>query len=290
MSKIGFVGLGRMGMPVLSRLKSSFQITGIYNRNRAKTTLFKPIRSYDEPFQLAVACDIILVMVSGDEACEEVMFGKNGIEKTLVPGSTVINLSSVSLDFSLSAHRRISDRGSRYLDAPVIGSVDLALEGKLVTLVSGDSEAFRSVENILQAFSSDIIYLGVAGNAVKMNLISHMAMAANLAIASEAIISAEHAGIQKERAMEVLLKGNASSRILEIKRNIMMDEQFVPGFPLEDMIRNLAYGITMSGKISSPVPMESAAMQFYVAASSIGLGKLDYSSVLRAFRFLSGKS
>ncbi len=290
MPRIGFIGLGRMGIPILSRVHSSSGVFGIYNRTRAKASLFPSIRSYDEPFQMGSACDVILLSLGGDDACESVMFGGKGLDKTLVPGTVVVNLGTVSLGFAQSASRRIAQRGGIYLDAPVIGSVDLALEGKLITLVSGDRESFSRVEPVLKSFSSDVIYLGVTGNAVKMVLINNLVSATNLAVASEAIVAAENAGISKETAMKVMLLGNAHSRVLEMKRKSLSDEQFIPGIELASMMRNLHYGMDMAEKTGTPMPLESAAFQYYLAALSIGLGRLDYSSVLRSFRFLSGKS
>lgn len=290
MPRIGFIGLGRMGIPIVSRIHSSLGVYGLYNRTRSKTAIFPSIKSFDEPFQMGSTCDVILMSLSGDEACESVMFGERGLDKTLVPGAIIVNLTTVSLGFAQSAGRRIAQKGGIYLDAPVLGSVDLALDGQLLTMVSGDRELFTRVEAILKTFSGKVMYLGVSGNAVKMALIANLVAATNLAVAAEAIVAAENAGISKDNAMEAILLGNAQSRILEVKRKSLTDEQFVPGMELESMMRNLRYGIDMAEKTGSPIPLESSAFQYYLAALSIGLGRLDYSAVLRSFRFLSGKS
>ena len=290
MAAIGFIGLGKMGMPILSRMQSKYEISGIYNRTRSKTTIFKTLRSFDEPFQMGSTCDIIFMSLTGDEACEQVMFGQTGLTKTLTAGKIIVNLSTVSYQFALSTARRLQAQAVVYLDAPVLGSTDAALSGTLVSLVSGEAKASESIREILGTYSKETIYLGVNGNAIKMKLISNMAMAANLAVAAEAIVASENLGITKEKAISVLLSGGASSRILELKKNSILEEEFVPGFALQDMLKDLGYGTTLSSGASVALPLEALAMQYYVAAASIGLGKLDYSSVIRAFRFLSGKS
>ncbi len=290
MTAIGFMGLGKMGIPILSRIRRSFGIHAVYDRNPSKGALFSPAKINSEPFQMGSACDIILASLAGDEACEDVFFGKTGLDKTIVPGTVVANLGNVSYGFSMSAYRRFSEKGAIYMDCPVTGSVQEALEGSLLTMVSGDAGSFERIRGILETFSKQVTYLGVAGNAVKMRIIATMASAASLAVSAEAIVAAEHAGIPISKSMDVLIAGNSGSSVLQEKRRTMEEGDFVPGYPLSSMIRDLRNGLDLSASINAPMPLEAAAVQYYVAASSIGLSSLDYSSVLRAFRFLSGKS
>ncbi|MEM0156639.1 MAG: NAD(P)-dependent oxidoreductase [Thermoplasmataceae archaeon] len=290
MTAIGFMGLGKMGIPILSRIRRSFSIHAVYDRNPSKGTLFSPAKINSEPFQMGSACDVILVSLSGDEACEDVFFGKTGLDKTIVPGTIIANLGNVSYSFSMSAYRRFAEKGAIYMDCPVMGSVQEALDGALLTMVSGDAGGFDRIRGILETFSKQVTYLGVAGNAVKMRIIATMASAASLAVSAEAIVAAEHAGIPISKSIDVLIAGNSGSSPLQDKRRTMEDGDFVPGYTLSSMIRDLRNGLDLSASINAPMPLEAAAVQYYVAASSIGLSSLDYSSVLRAFRFLSGKS
>ena len=290
MTSIGFMGLGKMGIPILSRIRRSFGIYAVYDRNPSKGVLFSPSKINNEPFQMGSTCDVILASLSGDEACEEVFFGKTGLDKTIVPGTIVANLGNVSYGFSMSAYRRFAQKGAIYMDCPVMGSVQEALDGTLLTIVSGDAGAYDRLKGILETFSKQVTYLGVAGNAVKMRIIATMASAASLAVYAEAIVAAEHAGIPIGKSMDVLLAGNAGTSVLKDKRRTMEDGDFVPGYSLSSMIRDLRNGLELSASINAPMPLEASAVQYYVAASSIGLSSLDYSSVLRAFRFLSGKS
>lgn len=290
MTTIGFMGLGKMGIPILSRIRRNFGIYAVYDRNPSKGALFSPAKINSEPFQMGSTCDIILVSLSGDEACEEVFFGKTGLDKTIVPGTIVANLGNVSYGFSMSAYRRFTEKGAIYMDCPVMGSVQDALDGMLLTIVSGDAGAYDRLKGILETFSTQVTYMGIAGNAVKMRIIAAMASAASLAVSAEAIVAAEHAGIPIGKSIDVLLAGNAGGAVLQEKRRTMEEGDFVPGYPLSSMIRDLRNGLELSASINAPMPLEAAAVQYYVAASSIGLSSLDYSSVLRAFRFLSGKS
>ena len=290
MTNIGFMGLGKMGIPILSRIRRRFGVHSVYDRNPSKGDLFSPAKINSEPFQMGSTCDIIFVSLSGEEACDEVFFGKTGLDKTIVPGTIVANLGNVSYGFAMSAYRRFAEKGAIYMDCPVMGSVQEALDGALLTMVSGDAGAYERLKGILETFSKQVTYLGVAGNAVKMRIIATMASATSLAVSAEAIVAAEHAGIPIAKSIDVLLAGNAGGSALQEKRRTMEDGDFVPGYPLSSMIRDLKNGLELSASINAPMPLEASAVQYYVAASSIGLSSLDYSSVLRAFRFLSGKS
>ncbi|EQB70513.1 MAG: hypothetical protein AMDU1_APLC00057G0065 [Thermoplasmatales archaeon A-plasma] len=86
MTNIGFMGLGKMGIPILSRIRRRFGVHAVYDRNPSKGALFSPAKINSEPFQMGSTCDIIFASLSGEEACEEVFFGKTGLDKTIAPG------------------------------------------------------------------------------------------------------------------------------------------------------------------------------------------------------------
>ncbi len=290
MSEIGFLGLGKMGNPILKRISSKFKVKMAYNRNKGKTAALSGIRIADEPFQVGSSCEIIFVMLSDDQACESVIFGENGLTRTLKPQSIVVNLSTVSLDFSISASRRLAANMCRYVDAPVLGNTDMAENGRLTSLVSGPEQAYNSISKILEAYSEKIFYLGSQGNAVKMKLVSNLVLAVNMATIGEALLLSEKSGIKKELALDILEKSGGNSSILELKKETMLSETFEPTFSLKDMVKDLRYISELSSNLSSPAVLGNSAEQFYLAAQSIGLGNLDFSSVIRAFRFLVGRA
>lgn len=290
MSEIGFAGLGKMGMPILKRISSTFNVRMVYNRNQSKATSLENIRVANEPFQLASSCEIIFLMLTDDKACESVIFGENGLNRTIKPQSIVVNMSTVSLGFSQSASRRLGEKMCKYLDAPVLGSINAANSGKLTSLVSGPEQSFNAVSKILDTFSAKKFYLGNQGNAVKMKLISNMLLAVNMAAVGEALLLSDKSGVPKETALEILENSGGESKVLKLKKESMISEAFEPTFSLNDMIKDLRYVSELSSALSTPVILGKSAEQFYLAAQSIGLGNLDFSAVIRSFRFLVGRS
>lgn len=291
MSEIGFVGLGRMGLPILKQISSKFKVKMAYNRTREKASGLEGIRMANEPFQVASSCDIVFVMLSDDTACEEVIFGEsNGLMRAMKPQSILVNLSTVSMRFSNSATRRLAQNMCKYVDAPVLGSTDLAESGELTSLVSGPQKSFDAISKILDAYSKKVFYLGSQGNAVKMKLVSNMLLAVNMAAVGEALLLSEKSGVDKETALEILENSGGESRVLKMKKDTIVSETFEPVFTLKDMVKDLNYASELTTSLSSPAVLGKSAEQFYLAASSIGLGNLDFSAVIRTFRFLIGRS
>lgn len=290
MSDIGFIGLGKMGLPILRAIMEKFEVKAVYNRTKSKADGLEGVRVVNDPFSVASSCNIIFVILSDDVACENVFFGEKGFGRTIRPRSLVVNLSTVSPEFSQYASLKFRELRCTYLEAPVLGSTGLAEARKLTSLVSGPENAFETVSGVLDTYSSKVFYLPQEGNAIKMKLITNLAMAVNLAAAGEALLMAEKAGIRKDMALDILENSGAESRIVKLKSEIIKEGTYEPEFLLKDMVKDLTYATNLSRSLASPIPMGANALQYYIAAMSIGLGNLDFSSVIRSFRFLIGSS
>ncbi len=290
MSELGFIGLGKMGLPVLRAIMEKFEVRAVYNRTKSKASGLQGVKIVDEPFSLGSSCNIIFAILSDDIVCESVFFGEKGLSRTIQPQSLVVNLSTVSPDFSQYASRKFQELHCAYLEAPVLGNTGLAGAKKLVSLVSGPENAYKTVSSVIDTYSSKVFYMPQPGSAIKMKLISNMVMAVNLAAAGEAILLAEKSGIKKDIALDILGNSGAESRIVTLKSDTIKAGTYEPEFLLKDMVKDLSYASGLSKSLSTPIPMGSGAMQYYIAAMSIGLGNLDFSSVVRSFRFLVGSS
>ena len=290
MSDLGFIGLGKMGLPILRAIMEKYEVKAVYNRTKSKAAALQGVKVAEEPFSVASSCNIIFAILSDDNACENIFFGEKGIARTIRPQSIVVNLSTVSPEFGLSAERRFLELKCSYIEAPVLGSTALARERKLVSLVSCPEELYKTVSGVIGTYSARVFHLPKAGSAIKMKLITNLIMAVNLAAAGEAILLAEKAGIHKDLALDIIGSSGAESRIVALKSGTIKAGTYEPEFLLKDMVKDLMYASNLSRNLSSPIPMGSNALQYYLAAMSIGLGNLDFSSVVRSFRFLIGSS
>lgn len=292
MERIGFIGLGKMGVPILKNIMKKHQVFGVYNRtiSRAQPYAALDMKVFRDPWEVASSCDIIFLMLSDSAAVDEVMHGRKGILGNLGTGKIVVDLSTIHPDDSMRIAAEVKERNAEFLDSPVIGSVPVAESGELVSVTGGTREAFDKIKPILESFSSKTFYMGLNGTGLKMKLVNNLLMGGNLAILSESLLFGEKMGIPREKQLEILSSGAASSRILEIKKEPLLKEDFIPQFLLSHEYKDLNYAMDMARSIRDPIPISGAVVQFYAAAMSIGLGNLDFSSVLRAFKALRGLS
>jgi 3-hydroxyisobutyrate dehydrogenase len=289
MAKIGFAGLGRMGIPVLRNISRKFQVDGIYNRNSEKSVLFPGIKFYDEPYRLASACDIIFVCLSGDSACPSFFMGERGLFSTIRANSIVVNLSTTSVPLAAELSLRCSEAAVNYLEATMLGDVKAAMDARITSLVSGDQAVYGKVSEIIDAYSSQKHFLASPHGSVKMKLIADQLAATILASSLESFVAAERLGIQREKAMEILSQGPCYSEILNMKKDTIMKAEFLPGTTLRDLTKSMRGLEDMAAEPGLSMPISSVSNSIYRSAMLLGLGNLDYSAVLKAFLHLDGR-
>ena len=289
---IGFIGLGKMGTPILGNIMKKYDVKGVYNRTRTKSEPFGELglRIYDSPGLLAANCNIVFTMLTDSEAVESVIFGPTGIYGYINSGSLVVDLSTIHPEKSREIAGRLAEKGVYFIDAPVIGSVQVAEKGELTIVAGGPKEVFERIRGVIETFGSNIFYMGENGSGLRMKLVNNMVMGANLAVISEALTFGQNLGIDPENLIEVLASGAAGSNILDLKKESLLGGDFLPQFLLAHEYKDLNYAMDVARRARSPVPIGSLSTQFYAAAMAIGLGNLDFSAVLRSFRALNGKA
>ena len=287
-STIGFIGTGKMGSRIISRILQKYEVTGAYNRTKEKLNQFPSLRQYSTPALLAAENDIIFIMLTDDNACGEVIFGEDGVLSMIRPKSIIVNLSTVSHKFAVSCSSALSEHAVHYLDCPVLGSTVPAEQGKLTALVSGEEEIFNIVKGVIETFSSHVLFLGPAGNAIKGKLANNLLMATNFVVASEAILFLEKSGFKRETALDILLNGGGSSKALESKVDDIKSEDFIPQFTLNHIVKDIRYGEDLCNSTDFPILSMASALQIYNIAESMGLGNLDYSAVFKSLRLSLG--
>jgi 3-hydroxyisobutyrate dehydrogenase and related beta-hydroxyacid dehydrogenases len=289
MAKIGFAGLGRMGIPILRNISRKFEVDGVYNRNSEKAVLFPGIKFYDEPYRLASACDIIFVCLTGDSACYSFFLGERGLLSTIRANSIVVNLSTTSVSLAAELSVRCTAAAVNYLEATMLGDVRMAMERRITSLVSGDQASYGKVSEIIDAYSSQKHFLASPHGSVKMKLIADQLSATILASSLESIVAAERLGIPREKSMEIISQGPCSSEILSLKKETVMKGEFLPGTSLRDLTRSMRGVEDLSAEPGLSMPISSVSNSIYRSAMLLGLGNLDYSSVLKAFLHLDGR-
>src|SRR2546425_889300 len=229
MATLGFVGLGTMGGRMAKRLLDAGRRVVGYNRTpeRARALVAAGLTLEKSPRAVAEAADAVFSMVTDSVALRAIALGPDGVTAGLRAGAVWAEMSTVSPDVTRELGHAVAARGAALIDAPVSGSPVTLEAGQLSFMVGGDPAALEKVRAHLQAIGPTITHVGELGLAVTMKIATNLGLAVQMLAFSEAVALAEKAGIERERAVEVLLKSVIASPMLKYRG------PFVLGMPAE---------------------------------------------------------
>ena len=290
MTTVGFIGLGAMGGRMARRLlDAGFTLHG-YNRTAAKAAdLVKAgMTLAASPREVAERAEAVFTMVTDDAALEAVTRAPQGILAGLRPGGILIEMSTVSPAVIHRLAAEVTARGAALLDAPVSGSPATLEAGQLSFMVGGDPAVLDRARPFLLAIGPTITHVGAAGLAKSMKIAVNQGLAVQMLAFSEAVLLAEKAGIDRERAVEVLLKSVVASPMVKYRG------PFVLGMPAEawfdvDMIqKDLRLALDMAHASGVSLPTVALTHEMLTAARGLGLAKYDFAVVFDVIARLSG--
>jgi 3-hydroxyisobutyrate dehydrogenase len=268
-TKIGWVGLGNMGIPMAAQLiKADYAVT-VYNRSKNKEASLKEMGASiaETPKELIAATDVIIVMVSDDAAIEQIFKGEEGLFSGGTSGKIIVNMSTVSPSISKEMARHCKTQGNFYLDAPVSGSVKQAETGQLVIMVGGDEAAFNQVKPILEKMGKLAKLVGGngTGNSAKLAINSLLALyAQGLA---ETVLFANQQGISTQDLLELINNAAIGNIFTKIKGDAIVADHYQAAFALKHIVKDL--NLAKAEGISSPLA-KTALNTFEAAAPKYG--------------------
>ncbi len=231
MSKIGFAGLGDIGLPMAMRLQEVAGPVTVWNRTAAKAenVLAQGARIASSPAALASQCHLVGICLTSDDAVDDVVFGKDGllaapIETTLA----IVNLSTGVPQRSVDFAERAERLGAHWVDAPVSGGVPAASKGRLTLFLGGRDDAIATAEPLLAALGEHRTVMGAVGAGQATKLCNQMIVATNLLAIAEAVATARRAGIDVARLPQALRGGFADSAPLQVFGPRMAAHQYEP--------------------------------------------------------------
>jgi len=286
MENVGFIGLGKMGIPMVKNIMNSGYDIIVYNRSKDKTEQFRKngVNIAKNPREVVEFSKYTITMLTDSEAVKSVFYGQDGILNALGPGKIFIDMSTISPQVSIELSKMVESKNAEMIDAPVTGSVPAAEKAELTIMVGGKFETFEKTKKLLSSMGKNIIYIGSNGYGLKMKMINNIILGANMAILSEAILLGEANGIDPELQFKVLSTGSAYSKVMDIKKENIIKNEFPPMFNLEHEMKDLNYAMDMAKSSTFPLIITSEISQIYEMASKKGLGKLDFSAIYKALR------
>jgi 3-hydroxyisobutyrate dehydrogenase len=277
-TKIGWIGLGRMGIPMSQRLLNGGYPVTVYNRSKGKEEILlsRGATVALSPAQLMEQADVIVIMVSNDQAIRDIFAGNNSLLSSGIGGKIVINMSTVSPGISKEMAELCRQLGNHYLDAPVSGSVKQAESGGLVVMVGGEDAVFQEVKPILDQLGKLSIRVGDngAGNITKLAVNTLLGiMSQGL---SETILFARENGIETQDLLTVIHNSAMGNVYMKIKGDAILQNNFQAAFAL----KHIAKDLRLAKECGLNTPIGETAYKTFQEAE-IDFGEEDIIAVIK---------
>lgn len=267
--KIGWIGLGTMGTPMSQHhINAGYPVTA-YVRSKEKEAVLKAagVSIASTPAGLIRQTDIVILMVSDDQAVRDCFNSDNGLFAAKAAGKLIINMSTISPGISRELAAACKQQGNEYLDAPVSGSVKQAQEGQLVIMVGGSPEAYEKAVPVLQPLGKLVLHLGGAGAGNTVKLAINLLLGFHTQGLAEATLFANQHGIRTEDFMNIMNNGAMGNPFAKIKGDLIIHDNYKPAFMLKHMVKDL--GLARAEGWNTPMA-ELAFQSFQKAQAQYG--------------------
>jgi 2-hydroxy-3-oxopropionate reductase len=288
MSKVGFVGLGIMGAPMSGHLIKAGHEVHLYSRSSIPPHLSqaggKPCANGKA---LAQRADIIFTMVPDTPHVQSALFDAGGIAEGLTHGKIVVDMSSISPVATKEFAKRINDLGCQYLDAPVSGGEIGAKNATLSIMVGGPQTAFEKVRPLFELMGKNITLVGKNGDGQTAKVANQIIVALTIEAVAEALLFAAKAGADPAKIRTALMGGFASSKILEVHGERMINRSFDPGFRIELHQKDLHIALSSARLLGVSLPNTATVQELFNACLAHGGKAWDHSAMVRALEMLA---
>ena len=285
-TRIAFLGLGIMGGGMARRLLGAGFPLAVYNRDRAKTEPLAKAgaRVAGSPREAAEGADVIFSMVADDAVSRAMWLGEKGALAGAARGTLVVECSTLTVAWVQELAATAAGKGCEFVDAPVTGSKLAAANGELNFIVGGAPAAVEKLRPLLAPMSRTITHLGPVGSGALIKLINNFVCGVQLVALAEALAWIEHAGLERAKALNVLLDGAPGSPLVKLLAGRMTAGDFTPNFKLALMAKDVRYALKEGGARGEKLETAAAASQVFQAAIDAGHGEKDMSAVIALLR------
>jgi 3-hydroxyisobutyrate dehydrogenase len=281
MLRVGFAGLGAMGVPMARNLHKAGLLTAVWNRTHAKATALAAELGCGAPASLADfarGLDVAVVCVSADADVRVVI---EGMAADLSRGALVIDCSTVSADTARWAEQFLAPRGVAFLDAPVSGGVEGAQKGTLAIMTGGEPAAFETARPVLHAMGKTIEHFGPAGSGQATKATNQIMVAGIIRAVAEAMAFAGAHGLPLEKVVSTLGAGAGSSWYFVNRAPNMVRGAYPAGFRVKLHAKDLGICRDMAARFGVHLPVVDAMLEEYRELVALGHGDEDISATHR---------
>jgi len=289
MVKIGIIGTGMLGEAVGLHLLDSGYSVSVYNRTKSKTKNLeeKGADVAELPSVVAESSDLIITCVKDADAVKQVLFDQGGVVSGKHDDMTVADMSTINPNAAKEISKKLHDEGIKSIEIPVMGGPNVAINGKLVLMASGDKESFERFSKVFNTIANKRFFLGESGSAHSIKLAMNLQISLLALSLSEGIMLTKKAGFDPEIFLEILNSTYFSTGMSQNKAFKMIKDEYQPTFTLKNMKKDLDTIIASAKDFDAKLPIAERANEIYKQALDAGFGEIDYTGILAYIKKLS---
>jgi len=271
-----------MGAPMARNIAQAGFSVRVWNRSIAKAEALSDVADvFNTARDAAMGADVVITMLKNGETVTDVLFGKSGVANAAKAQALFVDMSSIQPSLARDHAAELEIRGLRYLDAPVSGGEKGATDGTLAIMAGGDTTDYLDAESLFASMGRST-HVGIHGAGQVAKLANQVIVAVSIGAVAEALLLAQEGGCDPAAVREALMGGFATSRILELHGERMLNRDWVPGGPLELQLKDLNNALDVAKKAGLRLPLtEQATTAFRELTHDMDMGRNDHSAYLR---------
>ena len=287
--RIGFIGVGIMGRPMVTNLVNAGYPVTIFDIVRASVEALENegVPAAVSAKEIAEKSDVVITMLPEDPHVEAAILGEGGVFAGARPGQLVIDMSTISPVVSRKIAEEGKKRNIRVLDAPVSGGDKGAIAGTLSIMVGGDAADFEAAGRIFDALGKTITHCGPHGAGQVVKACNQIVVALTIEAVSEALVLGSKAGVQPDIILEVLGGGLAGNKVMEVRGPNFLNHDFAPGFKIKLHRKDLGIVLATAQEYGVALPVTALVNQMFTTLVNEGQAELDHSALLTHIERLS---
>lgn len=291
MSRIGFIGLGIMGKPMVRNLRKGGHTLVVYDIVPAllDAAIDEGIERGNSCADVAARSELVITMLPDGPEVEQAVLGSGGVLQGAQAGITLIDMSSISPLVSQKVAAECASRQIHFLDAPVSGGEPKAVDGTLAIMCGGDQAVFDRAAPVLRLMGSSVTLTGAVGAGNVTKLANQIMVACNIAAMGEALTLATRCGLDPEVVFNAVKGGLAGSTVLNAKAPMVIARNFKPGFRIRLHQKDLRNALLTAESNKVALPLTSLVQQMLIALMNGGKGDLDHSAIVTFIEDMSSK-
>ncbi len=279
---IGWIGAGRMGLQMASRLLDAGHDVAVYNRTKAKVAPLTDRGAVvaDSPAELA-SRDVVFTIVAGSDDLLQVTAGENGVlaDAGRAPG-LLVDFTTVSVQASAAVREAAEKRGTEFLAAPVSGNPKVVRAGKLSLAVSGSQQTFDAAKPLLEVFGRRVTYVGQDEVARLAKICHNVLLGVTMQSLAEVTVLAEKGGISRAAFLEFINHSVMGSMFSRYKSPALVHLDFTPTFTVPLLLKDFDLGLAAARELEAPMPVAATTAALVASALGAGYRTQDFATML----------